>query len=147
MSLICSCVPYSYRAVATSLPLRGQVPLLQRSCTFQAEAAPLCGSGETGLFSSEPYVPQLHNYSDDEDFVEAADLLIIPQYSATAARAASPPESVSTSDSFHSTVDELPPHLPLPPCHQLYHTGLQHAMQGQVLARTLRLANLLWYII
>ena len=55
----------------------------------------------------------------------------------TEARAVSPADS--SSDSFHSTFDEMPPDLvPLPSCHQLYHTGLHHAMQGQVLARTLR---------
>lgn len=50
----------------------------------------------------------------------------------------SPVPSDCSSDSFHSTTDEVPSPLPLPSSHQLYHTGLQHAMQGQVLARTLR---------
>ena len=50
----------------------------------------------------------------------------------------SPVPSDCSSDSFHSTLDEVPPPFSLPSSLQLYHTGLQHAMQGQVIARTLR---------
>lgn len=40
-------------------------------------------------------------------------------------------------------MDELPPLPPIPSSNELYHAGLQYAIQGQVVARTLRY-NIPW---
>lgn len=170
-----------YRAIATAPSLRSHPQSLQRSSTFQAESTPFYHRGapseaarprsKTRCLFSKSSLSQLsnHNKSGDEaseeDFVESADLPLLPQkfgslqgmsltvaarrhvltaevamwrFVSTEARAVSPADS--SSDSFHSTLDEMPPDLllPLPGCHQLYHTGLHHAMEGQVPARTLR---------
>lgn len=154
---------YRYRAVSTSPPVQGRAPALQRSCTFQAESTTFHTSDQVNRADlrtrhrfPEPTLTLLSNGSDDEDFVEAAEMPLnygslqgrpIQQEVSvlrgcvmyiTVVRAASPADSDSSSDSFHSTVNELPPQPPLSLTHQLYHTGLQRAMQGQVLARTLR---------
>lgn len=76
----------------------GNGPSLQRSSTFQAESTPFLGSVAPSqsvrehyksrcLFSSECPLPQLNSHSnksgdetsDEEDFVEAPDLLHMPQ--------------------------------------------------------------------
>lgn len=82
--------------MSTSPSLRGHVPSLQRSLTFQAES-PTCRSSRAPplrpryksrhLFSSEASLSQLSGCgnesggkaSEDEDFVEAADLPLLSE--------------------------------------------------------------------
>jgi hypothetical protein len=142
-----------YRAVSTSAGIKGGRSSLHRSFTFQTESG---GNGEQEevfgaldntrhSLSCEKSLPQPTSLSstsgDEEDFVEAADL---PQRHdlLQVLRTSSPVPSDCSSDSFHSTLDEVPAPFSLPSSLQLYHTGLQHAMQGQVIARTLRTKEL-----